>query len=101
MTGDRTADDRIEAIRVRLTQTGEAHHRYEKSELNGVYDQQWPAWYAAYAVDHGIGESIGHPVTADELAAYFASTNVEFEAIQPSSTEPWAAYTARRMATEL
>ena len=32
-----------------------AHGRYEATELNGVYDQHWPRWYAAYAVEHGIG----------------------------------------------
>jgi len=101
MTGDSTADDRIEAIRDLLAETGAAHGRYEEGELGGVYDQAWPRWYAGYAVDHGIGDLIGHPVTADELAAYFASTNAEFEAIQPKPTEPWAAYTARRIAAEL
>ena len=101
MSDDTSPGDRIEAIRVLLAETGQAHGRYEESELDGVYDQDWPTWYAAYAVDHGIGELIGHPITSDELAAYLSSSNAEFEAIEPKTGEPWAAYTARRIAAEL
>ncbi len=93
--------DRIEALRELLTETGQAHGRFEETELNGVYDQEWPKWYAAHAVDEGIGELVGHAVTADELAAFLASTNAEFEKIEPKATEPWAFYTARRIAAEL
>jgi hypothetical protein len=32
-------------------ETGAAHGVYEEGELNGVYDQNWPAWYAAYLVE--------------------------------------------------
>jgi hypothetical protein len=93
--------DRIEALTSLLSETGQAHGRFEQTELNGVYDQQWPTWYAAYAVDHGIGELIGRAVTADELAAFMATTNAEFERIEPKASEPWAFYTARRIAAEL
>ena len=93
--------DRIEALVRLLAETGEAHGRYEESELKGVYDQQWPTWYAGYAVDHGIGDLVGRAVTADELARFLASTNAEFEKIAPKPTEPWATYTARRIAAEL
>jgi hypothetical protein len=42
---------RISAL---LSQTAEAHDRYERAELGGVYDQAWPAWYAAYLLDNGL-----------------------------------------------
>lgn len=93
--------DRIEALTSLLSETGQAHGRFEETELNGVYDQQWPMWYAAYAVDHGIGKLVGRAVTADELAAFMASTNAEFERIEPTPSEPWASYTARRIAADL
>ena len=93
--------DRIQALTGLLAETGQAHGRYEETELKGVYDKEWPQWYAAYAVDHGIGELVGHAVTADELALFLASTNTEFEKIEPKPTDPWAAYTARRIAAEL
>jgi hypothetical protein len=95
------AADRVEAIAKLLVETGQAHGRYEESELKGVYDQQWPHWYAAYAVEHGMGELIGHPITADELASFFATSNAEFEQLDPKPTDPWPAYTARRIAAEL
>ena len=67
--------ERVDQIDALLVQAGEAHGRYEETELNGVYDQEWPRWYAAYAVEHGIGDVLGHPVTTDRLAAFLASSN--------------------------
>ena len=95
------AAERTDAIRALLEEAKQAHGVYETTELNGVYDEDWPQWYAAYVVDHGLGALVGHPVTAEDLTAYLGRTNVEFEAIQPRPTEPWAAYTARRIAAEL
>jgi hypothetical protein len=31
-----------------LIETATAHGRYEKEHLGGVYDENWPAWYAAF-----------------------------------------------------
>jgi hypothetical protein len=95
------AADRIEAVNALLVETMEAHGRFEKTELNGVYDKEWPEWYAAYAVDHGIGDLVGHAVTASQLAQFLASSNVDFEQTEPKPSEPWAAWTARRIAAEL
>ncbi len=95
------ARERFDRIAALLVETGEAHGRYEETELNGVYDQEWPRWYAAYAVDHGIGDLLGHPVTTDELAAFLATTNLDLEGIEPEVREPWATYTAGRIAAEL
>jgi hypothetical protein len=100
MTGEGTADERIQAINTLLVRTGAAHGEFEATELNGVYDQEWPRWYATYAVEHGLGALVGHPVTIDRLTAFLASSNVEFEQAEPPG-EPWAAYTARRIAAEL
>lgn len=90
----------IEAINALLVQAEEAHGVFEETELKGVYDQEWPRWYAAYAVEHGIGALIGRAVTNDQLAQFLASTNVEFEQAEPTPHEPWAAYTAGRLAAE-
>ena len=54
------ASDRIEAINALLVETQQAHGVYEAAELNGVYDQDWPRWYAAFAVEHGIS-AVGSP----------------------------------------
>lgn len=90
-----------EAIDALLVRTSMAHGEFEKTELNGVYDRDWPRWYAAYAVEHGIGGLLGHPVTTDDLARFLASSNVDFERTEPEPRPSWAAYTARRIAAEL
>jgi hypothetical protein len=93
--------DREDAISVLLGEAQEAHGEYEAAELDGVYDREWPRWYADYAVDHGIGTLLGHEVTADVLAQFLGSSFADFEAIDAKSGQPWAAYTARRIAAEL
>ena len=92
--------DKVERIRALLEETSEAHDRYEKAELNGIYDQDWARWYAAYATEHGLGDLIGHPVAADALAAFLASSNADLQQ-DPQRETDWATYTARRIATEL
>jgi len=95
------ATDRIQAIDALLVRAEEAHGVFEATELNGVYDTEWPPWYAAWAVEHGIGALIGRDVSADELAQFLVTTNADFERTVPGHTEPWAGYTARRIAEEL
>jgi hypothetical protein len=89
--------DRISALEALLSETETAHGAYEAADLGGVYDQDWPAWYAAYAVDHGIGAVLGRDVTANDLAATLAQAYAEFEQTDPK-VEPWEAYVARRIA---
>jgi hypothetical protein len=96
-----TTDDRALAIFKLLTEAEQAHAAYETAVLGGVYDQDWPAWYASYAVEHGIGEIVGHAVTADQLAAFFRIAWADFSAGAPSSSEGWGTYTARRIVAEL
>ena len=95
------AGDRTEAIRALLVETEQAHGKFEETELKGVYDQAWPKWYAAYAVEHGLGALVGHDVTADRLAQFLASGYAEFEKVEPKTGESWATYAARRIAAEL
>ena len=92
------AADRIEAL---LVEAEQAHGVYEAAELNGVYDEDWPRWYAAYAVEHGISGMAGRDITTDQLAAVLASSFAEFQQTDPTPAEPWAAYAARRIAAEL
>ena len=57
-----------DALERLLSETEGAHGVYETTELAGVYDQEWPRWYAAYAVEHGFAEVVGRDVAADDLA---------------------------------
>jgi hypothetical protein len=99
--GRRMPTDRAEGITALLTAAQEAHSIYEATELNGVYDEEWPRWYVAYAVEHGIGALLGREVTADELAAFLASSYAEYEQTDPQQRAPWPAHTARRIEAEL
>ena len=38
-----------------LKAAGSAHHEYEQTVLNGVFDEQWPMFYAAFVLGR-IGE---------------------------------------------
>ena len=91
----------IDAIEALLGRAETAHGVYETTELNGVYDQEWPSWYAAYAVDHGIGTLLGRAVTADELTSFLARTWDEYQRLDPTPSDPWAAYAARHIVTAL
>jgi hypothetical protein len=94
-------DDRVPAIEALLLETQAAHGEFETNELNGVYDREWPRWYAQYAVDHEIGKIVGRDVTVDELALFLTNSWDDAQRADPKPTEPWAAYTARRIAAEL
>ena len=94
-------DDRIQAINSLLVEAEQAHGVYESTVLNGVYDQDWPRWYAAYAVEHGISRLAGQDITTDVLAALLASSYSEFEQTDPRPAEGWGPYIARRIVAEL
>ena len=93
--------DRIAALEALLAETEAAHGAYESTELNGVYDQEWPRWYGAYAVEHGIGEIVDRPVSAGELAEFLTLSWSELQQTDPKPSEPWTTSFARRIAEEL
>lgn len=95
------AADRTESISALLAETEAAHGTFEATELKGVYDQDWPRWYASYAVEHGIGERLGHDINTDKLAGFLAKRYAEFDQADPKPSEPWTAYMARRIVEEL
>ena len=90
------AAERINEIAALLNHANQAHHDYEVNQLKGQFDQQWPRWYAGYAVEHGISALLGHVMEVDTLAQYLAASNTEFEAAHTG--EAWADYTARAIA---
>jgi hypothetical protein len=96
-----TTSDRIKAISVLLDEAKAAHAVYETTELQGVYDQDWPSWYARYAVEHGISDQLGHPVAIPALADLLGRAFSDFKGADTAPTEPWAPFTARRIAAEL
>ena len=95
------ATHRSDAINALLIQAEQAHGDYERTVLNGAYDKDWPHWYAAHAIEHGIGAFVDGDITTETLAAFLASTYAEFERTDPRPAEPWSVHIARRIATEL
>lgn len=93
--------DRSTAVATLLRQAEGAHATYEAEELDGVYDEAWPRWYATYAVEHGLGRILGHDVGIDELTAFLAESYADFSSAEPKPPEPWADYTAGRITAEL
>ncbi len=68
--------DQAQNIEALLVEAERAHAEYEAAELGGTYDQRWPQWYAAYAVEHGIGDVIGKEVGADASWSAFAAARL-------------------------
>jgi hypothetical protein len=93
MTSDRAA-----AVKRLLEEAERAHGAYESTTLNGVYDTDWPRWYAAYLDEHGLGELLRREVGIDELADQLATGFADFERIEPRPPGSWADYLARRLA---
>jgi hypothetical protein len=90
--------ERVQALEALLTEAEAAHGAYEAAELNGVYDAEWPRWYAAYAVDHGIAGVFGRAVETDELADFLAVSWKRREETDAARREPWVTSTARELA---
>jgi len=52
-----------------LKAAGSAHHEYQQTVLNGVFDQQWPMFYAAFVLGR-----IGDFTTPSALMSWFEET---------------------------
>jgi hypothetical protein len=96
MPTDPTAN--VEAL---LAEAKEAHSEFEATVLNGVYDQDWPSWYASYAVEHGISTLVGRQVNAAELAEFFVRAWDEAHRADIPAAEAWETHTARLLVSEL
>lgn len=92
--------DNFSALEALLSEAEAAHGVYETAELNGVYDEHWPRWYAEYAMEHGIGALMGRDVSADELTRLLTTSWEELQRADPRPTEPWTTFVARRLAAE-
>ena len=97
----RRLDDRVGAIEALLVAASDAHHVYERDELGGVYDEVWPEWYASHIVDNGLGDVVDRQVTGDEVGRILTRLWETYRDLDPKPAEPWAAWTAERLAAEL
>ncbi|MFN8456324.1 MAG: hypothetical protein U0401_16925 [Anaerolineae bacterium] len=80
-----------------LSQAGSAHHVFEQTVLKGVYDQEWPHWYAEYVVEHGLGQLLEREVTVEQVSRFFTENYEVYK--KENSVLGWADYTAQHMLT--
>ena len=78
-----------------LRETEAAHGAYETNVLGGVFDEEWPAWYAIHLLDHGLGDRLPGAKMLDvaNLAAILAQLAVDYE--QGDKASPWPDVYAR------
>ena len=78
-----------------LGRAGSAHGVYEEGELGGVYDQNWPQWYASYMLNHGLGTLLERELTENAVARWLADCDASYGRERPSVG--WPAYYAARV----
>jgi len=83
------------AVTALLKETEAAHGAYETNLLGGVFDEEWPAWYATYLLDHGLRDRLPGAESLDvaNLAAMLAQFAVDYE--QGDKASPWPDVYAR------
>lgn len=70
-----------------LRAAGSAHHDYEQVALNGVYDELWPGFYAAFVLGR-----LGDFTTASTLSQWLEDA---------PSGDAWAATAAQHVLAQL
>jgi hypothetical protein len=78
-----------------LADAQKAHHDYETTELEGVFDEQWPQWYADFLVSNGFADLLAVEADLDELASRLSEISQRHKAERID--ESWAAYTSRNL----
>ena len=91
--------DTRKAVATLLSQAGAAHGVYEENELNGVYDENWPDWYAAYLVQHGLGDLLGAPILADQLSQLLKQCDQAYKQERPG--RGWPEFYAQRLVAQM
>lgn len=89
-----------QAVAALLEEAEAAHGAYETNVLGGVYDEAWPAWYASYLLDHGLGDHLPRDehIDLDALTALLARLAADYE--RGDKTIPWPDAYARRIVAE-
>jgi hypothetical protein len=83
-------------IATMLRQTEEAHAVFEREILDGVYDEDWPAWYAAYLIQNGL-DDLTPGFDVETLAARLKQLDEAYKKEEPASE--WPDFYAARLAT--
>jgi hypothetical protein len=78
------------AVAALLREAEMAHGAYETNDLGGVYDDAWPAWYAACLLQHGLSDHLPGAEHLDvaTLAATLARLAADYERGEQTSSWP-------------
>ncbi|MDZ7705654.1 MAG: hypothetical protein U5L04_14360 [Trueperaceae bacterium] len=90
-----TSESQRDEIAAMLSRAGEAHHRYEQSELGGQRDEEWAQWYTDWLLEHGLSQTLAPSVSAEQIRDILAeSSNTP---ASEADEVGWAEQTAQRM----
>lgn len=93
--------ERTARLTTLLNEAQQAHGKFEATELNGVFDEEWPRWYASYAIGHGLAEILGREVTVERVGDHLATAYAEYEGVDPKPDASWAEYIAQHWPDEV
>ncbi|CAN5420109.1 hypothetical protein BH09CHL1_BH09CHL1_36540 [soil metagenome] len=84
-----------------LRETNAAHGEHETTVLGGVYDEEWPAWYATYLIDHGLQDVTPGSENLDvgQLGAILQQLDTDYRREGPDSE--WPIYYAERFGAKV
>lgn len=85
-----------------LERAAAAHGVHEAEELGGVYDEEWPSWYAAHMAQ--TLAAAGHPIGADLLQSALedaAAAHAVHEEEIGAKDSDWPQWYAARMTPAL
>jgi hypothetical protein len=92
-----TAEKAVAAL---LREAETAHGAYETDVLGGAFDEEWPAWYAAYLLDHGLRAQLPSAENLDDtnLTTMLARLAADYE--RGEQTGPWPDVYAQGLVAE-
>lgn len=85
-----------------LTRAVAAHGVHETENLGGVYDQEWPSWYAAHMAQTLAGA--GHPIGAQVIQSALedaAAAHAQHEKQTGAKDPDWRPWYAAHMTPAL
>jgi hypothetical protein len=82
-----TTQETAVAALLRAAET--AHGAYETNEVAGVYDEAWPAWYAAYLLEHGLNDQLPGAERLDVATLTAMLTRLAADYERGEQTRPW------------
>ena len=78
------------AVAALLREAETAHGAYETNDLAGVYDEAWPAWYAAYLIEHGLSDHLPGAESLDVATLTAMLTRLAADYERGEQTRPMA-----------